>query len=97
MKIKQLWFGWLVLGLLLLAPPRWPAAELIASHRSSSSSATMNPVAAMSLYGGFWDWWDDTKQWFSQQASNRTRVVQFGLAGMVIALFILWSASQRKR
>lgn len=43
------------------------------------------------------DWWADVKNWFSAQASNRTRVVQFGLVGMLLALAILYTAGKRRR
>jgi hypothetical protein len=54
------------------------------------ASAVGSPLAG-------WQWWDDTAAWFSKQGSNRARIVQFGLLGMVVALIILYSASQRKR
>jgi ABC-type sugar transport system substrate-binding protein len=43
------------------------------------------------------DWWGDVRAWFSAQASNRTRVVQFGLIGMLLALAILYTAGKRRR
>lgn len=43
------------------------------------------------------DWWDDVRAWFSAQASNRTRVVQFALIGMFVALAILYTAGKRRR
>ncbi len=90
---------WLTGFVLIMLLTVWGISKSEAANGYSTQQPSNCPTMTESLhlYAGFWDWWEDTKIWFSQQASNKTRIVQFGLAGMLLALFILWSASQRKR
>lgn len=91
--------SWLAAGCLafcalcLAAAPA--SADLALASRPSAGGGTQAGAVRPPIAD--WQWWEDTKTWFSRQASNRSRVVQFGLAGMVVALLILYSASQRKR
>lgn len=86
------------------APPRrWACVAILALllvgaaaglARAGGEEPTQR---AAPVLRGEWQWWSDMKTWFSAQASNRSRIVQFGLVGMVVALLILYSASNRKR
>lgn len=63
----------------------------------NSFSSAQPPLPAPGAVVLLADWWSDVKNWFSAQASNRTRVVQFGLVGMLLALAILYTAGKRRR
>lgn len=79
-----------ICGGLLLAGGLWLASAAPVAAAPVSNAARVTVL-------GEWEWWEETKVWFSAQASNRTRVVQFATIGMVVALLILYSASNRKR
>src|SRR5262245_29481544 len=61
------------------------------------TAAPPDRLAANVVLLAEWQWWTDFKAWFSQQGANRSRVVQFGLVGMALALIIMYAAGQRKR
>jgi hypothetical protein len=81
---------WILACCLLLAGVGLWLAPPVQAGTPRAASAAVAPLLAE------WQWWKDFKKWFSQQASNRARIVQFGCIGMVIALLILYSASKRR-
>ncbi|HMP03185.1 MAG TPA: hypothetical protein PKD86_12270 [Gemmatales bacterium] len=72
----------LVLGLLAVAVP-------------AATAAPPGPLRVAPLLTA--NWWTEVKVWFSNQAGNRARVIQFGLVGMCLALAILYTAGKKRR